>query len=125
MTEPMRAAPPAAWWKTSVRLTAATRARYEASGRSLSALIERGLDVCEAEAAGADPGVCLDPLKAVMIDVERALRASMNEHGMIVWPGLPESIPAGLLPQPRTGPVRLRRVGRQPTRRYQPRENQA
>jgi hypothetical protein len=118
----MRPAPKQPSWKTSVLLTAATRARYEASGRPLSALIEKGLDAFEAEALGAERGP--DPINLIMPGIERLLRASLNEHGMIAWPGLPERTPDDLMPQPRTGPVRMRRVGRPPTRRYVPRDRE-
>ena len=118
MNEPMRAAPPTAWWKTSLRLRDFVRARYEASGRSLPALVEKGLDAFEAEAMGTVTGP--DPVNLIMAEVERALRASLNNYGMIAWPGLPEGVPPEMLPQPRTGPVKMRRIGRRPTRRYAP-----
>ena len=116
----MRPAPPPTSWKTSVLLTGATRARYEESGRSLPALIEKGLDFFEARQAGTDRPI--DPVDAILNELERVLRASLNEHGMIEWPGLPERAPDDLMPQPRTGPVPMRRAGRQPTRRYVPRD---
>ena len=122
MTETMRPAPRQDRWKTSVLLTGAARARYEASGRPLSALIEKGLDAFEAEAIGADAAAELDPVKAVMREIERVLRASLNEHGMIAWPGLPEGhVPE--LAQPRTGPVKMR-PGRRPKLRYVPRDEE-
>ena len=120
MTETMRPAPRQDRWKTSVLLTGAARARYEASGRPLSALIEKGLDAFEAEAIGADAAAELDPVKAVMREIERVLRASLNERGLIAWPGLPDGhVPE--LAQPRTGPVKMR-PGRRPVKRYVPRE---
>ena len=120
MTETMRPAPRQDRWKTSVLLTGAARARYEASGRPLSALIEKGLDAFEAEAIGADAAAELDPVKAVLREIERVLRASLNERGLIAWPGLPDGhVPE--LAQPRTGPVKMR-PGRRPVKRYVPRE---
>jgi hypothetical protein len=122
MTEPMRAAPPSRSWNTSVLLSAATRARYEAAGMSMAALIEKGLDYYESQAAGA--GELMDPVNVIMRQVERVLRASLNEHGMIAWPPLPEGTPPELEPQPRTGPVRMRRAGRRPTLCYQAPDSQ-
>ena len=61
MTETMRPAPRQDRWKTSVLLTGAARARYEASGRPLSALIEKGLDAFEAEASALTPPPTLTP----------------------------------------------------------------
>ena len=120
MNETMRPAPRQDRWKTSVLLTGAARARYEASGRPLSALIEKGLDAFAAEDLGAESASALDPVKAIVIEFERMLRASLNEHGMIAWPGLPEGhVPE--LAQPRTGPVKMR-PGRRPKLRYVPRE---
>ena len=122
MTETMRPAPRQDRWKTSVLLTGAARARYEASGRPLSALIEKGLDAFEAEALGAESAADLDPVRLVMREMERVLRASLNEHGMIAWPGLPEGhVPE--LAQPRTGPVKMR-PGRRPKLRYVPRDEE-
>ena len=120
MTETMRPAPRRQSWKTSVLLTGAARARYEASGRPLSALIEKGLDAFEAEALGADAAADLDPVNPLMREFERMLRASLNERGLIAWPGLPDGhVPE--LAQPRTGPVKMR-PGRRPVKRYVPRE---
>ena len=122
MNETMRPAPRQDRWKTSVLLTGAARARYEASGRPLSALIEKGLDAFEAEALGAESAADLDPVRLVMREMERVLRASLNEHGMIAWPGLPEGhVPE--LAQPRTGPVKMR-PGRRPKLRYVPRDEE-
>ena len=120
MTETMRPAPRQDRWKTSVLLTGAARARYEASGRPLSALIEKGLDAFEAEALGAESAADLDPVNPLMREIERVLRASLNERGLIAWPGLPDGhVPE--LAQPRTGPVKMR-PGRRPVKRDVPRE---
>ena len=126
MTETMRPAPRQDRWKSSVLLRGAARARYEARGRSLAALVEKGLDAFDAEDAAeklslaAESAAALDPVKAIVIEFERMLRASLNEHGMIAWPGLPEGhVPE--LAQPRTGPVKMR-PGRRPKLRYVPRE---
>ena len=55
-----------------------------------------------------------------MREIERVLRASLNERGLIAWPGLPDGhVPE--LAQPRTGPVKMR-PGRRPVKRYVPRE---